>query len=79
VVRKPLTRKVILYLSYFYKNRELPVRLACFWTSFVSTNIVSAFLAYGILHLGGRSGLEGWRWLFAIEGGLTGLIGVLSW
>ncbi|TVY59252.1 putative transporter [Lachnellula cervina] len=70
---------VVLYLSYFYKNKELPVRLSYFWTSYVSTNIVSAFLAYGILHLRGHGGMAGWRWLFAIEGGLTGLIGVLSW
>ncbi|TVY17185.1 putative transporter protein [Lachnellula arida] len=70
---------IVLYLSYFYKNRELPVRLSYFWTSYVSTNIVSAFLAYGILHLRGHGGMAGWRWLFAIEGGLTGLIGVLSW
>jgi hypothetical protein len=66
-------------LSYFYKNKELPVRLACFWTSYASTNIASAFLAYGILHLRGQNGMAGWRWLFAIEGGLTGLIGVLVW
>ncbi|TVY42563.1 putative transporter [Lachnellula subtilissima] len=36
---------VVLYLSYFYKNKELPVRLACFWTSYVSTNIISAFFS----------------------------------
>jgi hypothetical protein len=72
---------MILYLSYFYKNAELPARLAWFWTSYVATNIVSAFLAYGILHLRGHSGLhrQGWRFLFAIEGGLTGLLGGLSW
>ncbi|PMD16721.1 phthalate transporter [Hyaloscypha hepaticicola] len=72
---------VILYLSYFYKNKELPARLAWFWTSYVTTNIVSAFLAYGILHLRGHSGLhgQGWRYLFAIEGGLTGLLGILAW
>ncbi|PMD67047.1 phthalate transporter [Hyaloscypha bicolor E] len=72
---------VILYLSYFYKNKELPARLAWFWTSYMSTNIVSSFLAYGILHLRGHSGLrgEGWRYLFAIEGGLTALLGILAW
>lgn len=69
----------MLYLSYFYKNGELPNRLACFWTSYVSTNIIAAFLAYGILHLDGHGGIEGWRYLFAIEGGITALVGVLSW
>lgn len=71
----------ILYLSYFFTNSELPRRLSWFWTSYQSTQIVGAFLAYGILHLRGSSGLsgEGWRYLFLIEGSLTGLIGILTW
>ena len=69
----------VLYLSYFYTGKELPKRLSWFWVSSQATNIVSAFLAYGILHLREVSGLAGWRWLFAIEGALTGFIGVLSW
>jgi hypothetical protein len=70
----------ILFLSYFYKNDELPRRLSWFWTSYQSTQIVGAFLAYGILHLRGDGGLkEGWRYLFAIEGSLTGLIGIAAW
>lgn len=75
-----LTRyvKVILYLSYFYKNAELPIRLACFWTSYVGTNIAGSFLAYGILHLRKADGWAGWRYLFAIEGGITAAIGIVS-
>ncbi|RMZ77255.1 hypothetical protein DV738_g4534, partial [Chaetothyriales sp. CBS 135597] len=70
----------ILYLSYFYKGDELPKRLSWFWTSYQSTSIIGAFLAYGILHLRGDSGLkEGWRYMFLIEGSFTGLIGVLTW
>lgn len=69
----------ILYLSYFYTGWELPARLSWFWVSCQLTQIVSAFFAYGILHLGGRNGLEGWRWLFALEGMLTGLIGIISY
>jgi len=70
----------ILYLSYFFKNSELPKRLSWFWTSYQSTQVVGAFLAYGILHLRGGGGLkQGWRYLFAIEGSLTGLIGILTW
>ncbi|KAK2488365.1 hypothetical protein H9L39_02292 [Fusarium oxysporum f. sp. albedinis] len=69
----------ILYLSYFYKNVELPRRLSWFWTSYQGTQIIGAFLAYGILHLRGHSGLhEGWRYLFLIEGSFTALIGILT-
>lgn len=70
---------VVLYLSYFYKGRELPARLAAFWAAYVATSIVSAFFAYGILHMRGTDGWAGWRWLFVIEGALTAVIGVLSW
>lgn len=70
----------ILYLSYFYKNAELPKRLSWFWTSYQSTQGVDAFLVYGIIHLRGKGVLnEGWRYLFLIEGCLTGLIGIWTW
>lgn len=71
---------VILYLSYFYTNAELPRRLSWFWTAYQSTQIVGAFLAYGILHLRGKGALgDGWRYMFLIEGVITGLIGVWTW
>jgi hypothetical protein len=66
-------------LSYFYTNSELPARLSYFWVSYQSTQIVSAFLAYGILRLRGYNGMAGWRWLFALEGLLTGIIGIISY
>lgn len=70
---------IILYMSYFYKSKELPIRLSFFWGAYGFTFIVSAFLAYGILHLRGHDGLAGWQWLFALEGGLTAVIGIFSW
>ena len=69
----------ILYLSYFYTGKELPVRLSMFWTSYQFTYVISAFLAYGILHMRGINGYEGWRWLFALEGLLTGVIGIITY
>lgn len=69
----------LLYLSYFYTNKEFPLRTAFFYCSSHATFIVAAFLAYGILRMRGIGGWEGWRWLFALEGALTLLIGVLSW
>ncbi|KAI0483930.1 major facilitator superfamily domain-containing protein [Xylariaceae sp. FL0804] len=69
----------ILYLSYFYTGSELPIRLSFFWGTYQGTSIVSAFLAYGILHMRGINGMAGWRWLFALEGILTGVIGIVTW
>ncbi|KAI3392000.1 hypothetical protein diail_6353 [Diaporthe ilicicola] len=69
---------VVLYLSFFYKSRELPIRLSFFWGAYISTQIISALLAYGILHLREITGWAGWRWLFALEGGLTTIIGLFA-
>jgi sugar phosphate permease len=69
----------ILYLSYWYKGNELPKRLAWFWTSYQMTSVIGAFLAAAILSMRGVNGLAGWRWLFALEGTLTGLIGIATY
>ncbi|CZR31609.1 uncharacterized protein FPRO_02154 [Fusarium proliferatum ET1] len=52
----------ILYLSYFYKNVELPRRL---------TYGILHLRGHSGLH-------EGWRYLFVIEGSFTALIGILT-
>ncbi|KAK4687874.1 hypothetical protein P7C73_g2242, partial [Tremellales sp. Uapishka_1] len=65
----------ILYLSYYYTAVELTIRLSFFWVTLAFTNIIGALLASGILKLRGHAGLAGWRWLFAIEGTITFLIG----
>ena len=52
--------------------------MAYFWVSNYMTDIVSAFLATGILRLRGVRGQPGWRYLFLIEGGLTLLVGLIS-
>ncbi|TLD04435.1 uncharacterized protein PgNI_11982 [Pyricularia grisea] len=69
----------ILYLTYFFTSKELPMRLSYFYTSANVTQIVAAFLAAGIFQLRGVGGWEGWRWMFALEGALTAIIGVLSY
>ncbi|KAL4974485.1 major facilitator superfamily domain-containing protein [Aspergillus desertorum] len=69
---------IILYLSYFFKSDELPLRLAIFWMANRLTDVISPLIAYGVLHMRGTHGQEGWRWLFLIEGLLTLLIGIWS-
>jgi MFS family permease len=45
----------ILYLSYFYTSKELPMRVTYIYIAAQATFIVAAFLAYGILHMRGVS------------------------
>ncbi|KAM5363313.1 hypothetical protein ACJA88_013624 [Fusarium oxysporum] len=77
----------ILYLSYFYKNVELPRRLSWFWTSYQGTQIIGAFLAYvlrddpGKATMHNRQGLTGsliWEALTDYDMWPIYLIG-LSW
>ncbi|KAI1847153.1 hypothetical protein JX265_011829 [Neoarthrinium moseri] len=71
--------EVVLYLSYWYKHHELTLRLGFFWTGMFIADILAAIIAYGLLHMKGVQGYAGWRWLFLIEGLITGSIGVLSY
>ncbi|KAJ5209334.1 hypothetical protein N7449_003713 [Penicillium cf. viridicatum] len=68
----------ILFATYFYKTRELSVRLAFFWSTLNVARIISSLLAAGILQMRGVQGKTGWFWLFLIEGLLTFMIGVVG-
>ncbi|KAI1859272.1 uncharacterized protein JN550_012081 [Neoarthrinium moseri] len=69
---------IVLWLSYFYTSKELPIRLSYFWTTLSVTSVVASLLAYAIFHLSGVARWAGWRWLFLIEGLVTLLVGVAS-
>ncbi|KAH8691994.1 putative pantothenate transporter [Talaromyces proteolyticus] len=69
---------IVLWLSYFYTSRELPIRLSFFWATLSFTSIVTSLLAFAIFHLSGVHGWAGWRWLFLIEGLITLAVGLVS-
>lgn len=67
----------VLFSTYFYKSKELSVRLAVFWSSLNVARIISALLAAGILKMRGVGGKPGWFWLFLLEGLLTCVIALV--
>lgn len=69
---------LVLWLSYFYKSSELPLRLSYFWTSLSLCQILTSLLAFALLRMRGVHGMAGWRWLFIIEGIFTLTIGILA-
>lgn len=67
---------VVYYLTTFYRRTELARRLAIFYAA---ANVSSAFgglLAYGVFHIKGGK-LQGWQYLFLIEGGVTFLCAIV--
>ncbi|KAI1385801.1 allantoate permease [Hypoxylon trugodes] len=69
---------LVLWLSYFYTSRELPIRLSYFWTTLSVTGILTSLMAFALLHLRGFLAWEGWRWLFLVEGTITLSVGIAS-
>ncbi|KAL6709355.1 hypothetical protein ACN47E_001762 [Coniothyrium glycines] len=69
---------VILFATYFYKTKELALRLAAFWSTLNVARVISALLAAGILEMRGIGGKPGWFWLFLLEGLLTVVIAFVS-
>ncbi|KAI9285182.1 major facilitator superfamily domain-containing protein [Umbelopsis sp. AD052] len=69
----------LTYLTGFYTTSELSARLAWFWAIQSFASAFSGFLSFLIFRLAGVAGLEGWKWLFLIDGILTDVVAVISY
>jgi MFS family permease len=69
---------MVLYLSHFYRRDELALRIGIFYTAASLSGAFGGLLARGLNAIGPAGGLEGWRWIFIVEGLLTVLVGICS-
>lgn len=68
---------VIVYLTHWFSRRDLAKAVASFFAALPLANFLGAPLAGRILQIHWY-GLEGWRWLFILEGIPAVLFGVLT-
>jgi ACS family tartrate transporter-like MFS transporter len=68
---------VILYLTYWYPAKERARTIALFTTGAALAGVIGSPLSGAILELHGKGGLEGWQWLFLLEGIPAVLMGIV--
>lgn len=68
---------IILYLSSFYRRKDLSLRIALFWSAASLSGAFSGLLAAAITKMDGVRGMRGWQWIFLLEGLFTVLWGIL--
>lgn len=68
---------IIYVTSMYYKRHEYQKRMSFFFCSTVVAGAFGGLLAYGIAGLGGKHGMNSWRWIFIIEGAATSFIAII--
>ncbi|CAH0057085.1 unnamed protein product [Clonostachys solani] len=69
---------VAYYLTMWYCRHEIQLRQAMFFSAASVAGAFSGLLAFGIAKMDGVGGLEGWRWIFILEGIVTVLVAFAS-
>lgn len=59
---------LVYYTTFWYKREECSLRVAVFFASATLAGAFGGAIAYAVGHMNMVSGLEGWRWLFILEG-----------
>ncbi|KAA8651314.1 uncharacterized protein ATNIH1004_000195 [Aspergillus tanneri] len=70
---------VVFYLSMWYKRNERHYRVALFFSAASLAGAFGGILAWGIGHMRGVGGYNGWRWIFILEGLVTVVTSVIAY
>jgi MFS family permease len=65
-------------ISTWYPRREQQLRFAFMQSGEVIVLATGSLVNYGLNRMDGRGGLEGWRWMFVVQGLCTCFIGVVT-
>lgn len=68
----------VYLLSTWYKRYEVAVRNSIFYLIGTAAAGFGGILGYGLSRMNGLQGMEGWRWLFIMEGIITVTVGLAA-
>ncbi|VDB96701.1 unnamed protein product [Peniophora sp. CBMAI 1063] len=69
---------VVYYFTLWYPRDMLQFRVGIFYGAASMAGAFSGLLAFGISFMDGIAGLEGWSWIFILEGIATVIVGVTA-
>ncbi|KKZ61720.1 hypothetical protein EMCG_03749 [[Emmonsia] crescens] len=69
---------VAFYITKWYCRHEAQLRQALFFSAASIAGAFSGLLAFAIAKMDGIAGLEGWRWIFILEGILTVVVAIMA-
>ncbi|OQV05076.1 hypothetical protein CLAIMM_09870 [Cladophialophora immunda] len=70
---------IVYIISCWYCRYEVHRRLSWAYSVGVLASAFAGVLAYALGLMDGIRDMKGWRWIFALEGATTMLIGIASW
>ncbi|RLL96448.1 hypothetical protein CFD26_103730 [Aspergillus turcosus] len=68
----------VYLLSSWYVRYDVQKRFSVFYLIGCVASALAGILAFGLSQMHGIQGLGGWRWIFIMEGVITGVIGLLA-
>ncbi|KAL1643310.1 hypothetical protein SLS58_004981 [Diplodia intermedia] len=66
-------------ISTWYTREEQQLRFAFLQSGQVIILATGSIVNFGLNHLNGHAGLAGWRWMFIVQGTITGFIGIVTY
>lgn len=69
---------ITYYITMWYRRHECGLRMAIFFSAATAAGAFGGLLARGIMEMSGVGGLNGWAWIFILEGLATFFFAVMA-
>ncbi|KAG7124781.1 putative transporter like protein [Verticillium longisporum] len=74
-----LGQRLLTFAAMWYRRRECGLRMAIFFSAATAAGAFGGLLARGIVEMDGLGNLDGWAWIFILEGLLTFVVAIIAY